>query len=354
MADEREYEAGTELDDASKAFLARGQAEDDEPAPKKKSKAKAEIIEDDDSSTSVAADDAVETDDDDQPSEEEKAAAKAIEDRARLMGWVPPEEFRGDGGKKALTAQEFIDRANPAILNERIDKLARDRENDRKEHEKTVQRMERMNERALKKQAEEYKAHIEDLERRRDEHIAEVAATEGKEAAAETAERWRQHIAAQKPPEAEEPKEQEGGPDRAKLQQAASAAEVWIAKRPQYQTDARFQRRARALMDVIKDEMADKGFDEQFGELDRQLATLFPDYYRDARPNGVAGRQNGNGAAPPPGDRNMDGVRVSAKKATNYASRLPAAARTQGERLVKRGDFKDLEAYAKSFYEEDA
>jgi hypothetical protein len=93
----------------------------------------------------------------------------------------------------------------------------------------------------------------------------------------------------------------------------------------------------------ICEEMRVKGADlaDQLAEVDKRLAKRWPEYYEaDPAPS--------NGA-PPAGSRQIDGVRLSGSRQTNYASRLPAAARIQGERFVKQGLFKSIEDYAKDY-----
>lgn len=354
MTGEREFEAGTEPDEETAAFLAREESGSAAPPEPKTKNVRAKDEPDFDAEAAEAGGEDADEDDGDTVTPEAKAAAEAVEQRARLMGWVPPEEFRGDGGRKPLSAQEFIDRANPAILHERLEKLAGDRERDRQEHENTVARLERMNAKALEKQAKEHEANIAALKRRRNAEVAQIAKTEGEEAAAEHGDKWDAYIDNQKPPETDEvkaPAAASTGPDPSKVQEAANTAAAWVSKRPQFKTDPVFEAAARKIMSELATEMPNE-FEKQFAELDRRLAATgrFSDVY--AKPNGAGVRTNGNGA-PPADGRAMDGVRIAAKKSTNYASRMNAVERRQGERFVKAKLYPDLESYAKELHAND-
>src|SRR5437660_12303101 len=52
-------------------------------------------------------------------------ADPAVEQRARRMGWVPKEQWRGDGGAQWMPADEFVRRSEESfpILRERNEKL---------------------------------------------------------------------------------------------------------------------------------------------------------------------------------------------------------------------------------------
>jgi len=86
----------------------------------------------------------------------------------------------------------------------------------------------------------------------------------------------------------------------------------------------------------------DKPLAEQLAIVDRELADSFPDVYA---PKSEAKPVN----APPANARQMDGVRVSGGRKTNYVAKLPASAKAQGERFVKQGLFKNIEEYAKEY-----
>lgn len=303
MADDHEYEAGSDLDTGAEAVAEPAE----ELAPRKRPEPSAEF---------------------DASRKSEEPKPDPDEERAARMGWSPKDQWRGPEDKW-VDAKTFVERANPAILLERMDKMAKD-------YETTVQRMERMNQAALEKQAREYREQIDGLKKQRDRQVIEVARTHGPEEAERHAQEWDDYIAQQAPPQ--QPVEPSESPE------AIAARDAWLAARP-FRTDRRFAAAAHAEMDLIVAEMPNASPAQHFAELDRRLAGDFPRIY--AR----QGQQNG---APPADARQMDGVRIGGKKTTNYASRLPAYARQQGERFVKQGLYKSIEDYAKDFAEENA
>lgn len=318
MSTEREYEAGTDLDPEAEAYVESAPAtkvapvddDDDPPAPKRERKVEPDY---------------------DPSAKAEAATPDPDEERAARMGWSPKEQWRG-APEKWVDAKTFVERANPAILLERMDKIA-------KEHEATIARLEKMNQRALEKQTKDYEERIASLKKQRDREVIQVAKDSGAEVAEEHAENWDKYIAAQKPP-APEPTQPQARPPE---------AEAWVQKRPQYNSDPVFQSAAYNMMGQIHQEMADKPLSAQMEELDRRLAATgrFPDIYAPPTSKPTA-----NGA-PPPESRSMDGVRISGKKSTNYAGRMNAAERAQAKRFVAQGLFKNEEEYAKDLYNDE-
>lgn len=310
MSTEREYEAGTELDPEAAAYAENEASEEAAPPAKK------ERVREPDFDPSV---------------QKQETAPDPDEERAARMGWAPKEQWRGPPDKW-VDAKTFVERANPAILLERMDKMAR-------EFDENSKRMERMNARALERQQAEFQQQIEDMRRQRDEAVMQKAQNGDIAGARQLAQQWDNHInqtvaanTSNDPPDTE------------------AATQSWMRSRPEFATNRRFAAAATAELDqVIKDLGNRPGvtYADFYAELDKRLSEDFPQVYQKQQQKPTA-----NGA-PPPDMRQMDGVRISAKKTTNYASRLPAAARAQGERFVKQGAFKDLESYAKDFFNDE-
>lgn len=312
MSTEREYEAGTELDPEAEAFAEKEAAAEEAPEPRKER---------------------VREPDFDASAPKQEATPDPDEERAARMGWAPKEQWRGPPDKW-VDAKTFVERANPAILLERMDKMAR-------EFDENSKRLERMNARALERQQAEFQQQIEDMRRQRDEAVMQRAQNGDIAGARQVAQQWDNHInqtvannTSSDPPDTE------------------VSTRSWMQAHPEFASNRRFAAAATAELDqVIKDMGNQPGvtYADFYAELDKRLAEDFPHVYQKQQ-----GQQKpaANGA-PPPDMRQMDGVRISAKKTTNYASRLPAAARAQGERFVKQGAFKDLESYAKDFFNDN-
>jgi hypothetical protein len=296
-----EYEAGEPLDAEAQAFLAReGKSfvptPEYDPAndPDLKAKTAAKPVVD------VAAPDF----------EAKRETEPSAEEKASQQGWAPQDQWRGPPDKW-VDAETFLKRGenNPRVLRERLDAAER-------RNAETIARMEKMNQQALERQKAELDAERDRLLEQyagNPQAVKQIVANHAQEV---------EKVTVEVNMDAEVKQAQDEWPRI----EAANKDVVFRA--------AAFQ---------ICEEMKDKGASpaEQLAEVDKRLARRFPEYY-DAEP----APSNG---APPAGSRQMDGVRISGSRTSNYASRLPAAARVQGERFVKQGLFKSLEDYAKDY-----
>lgn len=312
-----DYEAGTELDPEAQAFLAREGKPGFVPTPEYDPAADPEIkakqtarpvVQD------IAAPDPVAKD----PEPPEQTA----EDKAAAMGWAPQDQWRGPPGKW-VDADTFLKRGenNPRILRERLDATER-------KHSETIARMERMNQQALERQKAELDA---ERDRLLDQHAGDPRAVR------QIVQNHAEAVGSLPDPKVEEA--------------AAQVRGDWESKYSDIAADPVFRASAFSLMQQIIDsetqaDVAGKNSvqiqEARFERLNAQLAKS-PAYGRFFE------QKPAETGAPPAGSRQMDGVRISGKRETNYVSRLPASARVQGERFVKQGLFPNLEAYAKDY-----
>lgn len=350
MADDRDYEAGAELDPDAKAFLEREGGDDEPPAGERKARPEADF---DASARKVgdADEDAGGQDDDNAgPDEAEQARVAELERQARSEGWVPKDEFRGHNGKAWVDAQEFLDRASPAKLRERLDRVTADREKDREDYNARVERVEKIAIESAKRQQADFDKQMAAWKKERDRQIAQVGKDEGEEAALNHGAEWDKFLEKQQRPEIPE----EPARPAATVDARPPETVAWIGKHPQFETDQEFGLAAFGAMQKIEKELAGKPLSEQFAELDKRLSRRFPEYYGTSNGN-AQGERRANGGAPPADARAgaMDGVRINPKKTTSYANRLNATERRLGQRFVERGDFKSLEDYAKELHAND-
>lgn len=118
------------------------------------------------------------------PEADEDATAAKIEARARAMGWVPEDEWRGQPPKRGfMTPQEFLARAyaNTPVMEERLDRMASEVEGTKNKLEETTRRLaetsevlQEMNERAKKTFQKGYQQARADIEAERDRAIEEA------------------------------------------------------------------------------------------------------------------------------------------------------------------------------------
>lgn len=340
MTDKREYVAG-EPDPEAEAFD-ESQFDLDNGDPG--------VDADDGDGAAAGAADAADAGDSDQG----QAVDDPEEKLARAGGWCPKEEWRGDPSRW-VDAKTFNDSASPARMRERVQKFEEERAKDREEYSRRIERIEKMSKAALKRQQDDFDARMLELQERRDRDLINVARAnpDNDQVVEDRREEWRNYLADQEKqrPEAEPASVEPSAKPQASAQPTPPReANDWVAAHPQYKTDAEFGGAAFWAMDKISKEMPDKPLAEQFAELDRRMAKRFPEYYPQPKQEGRSNNGNGNGA-PPANARQMDGVRVSNQKHQSYSSRLSATERNVGKMFVQRGDFPNLEAYAKDLIE---
>lgn len=220
----------------------------------------------------------------------------ALEQRARLMGWRPQEEFKGEEGKWK-PADEFVQFAqdNPAVLNERLG------------------RMERMlQDQAKKAVAEQRKAAEAGYKRAVLEHRKAIAAAvdDGDQVRADE---LAQRMAQIKPP----PPEEREDPNALPGFQAFAASEPW------YGTDAVLTGFAN---NTLAPQLASAGYDttspEFFQEVSRQMREAFPHKFSNPRRSAPAAVANGGGAPARAGGKDYRSLPPEAKAACDdYVAR---------------------------------
>lgn len=249
-----------------------------------------------------------------------EASEPTAEDRARSMGWVPAEEFRGDP-KRWVSADEFVRRGENEmpILRERLRKF----EADKRELELTVRDLHshyrKSEERAYLKALNEVRA-----ETRRAVESGDVEAFEQAEKRREEIERERPVAA---PPVAQ-------GPTPTPEQTEWVTRNQWfVANSPDYDPDMS----AYVLTRYQIEENANPGIApaDVLRRIDASLRKTFPNKFGANPRRDNAPRVEGGGAT----------VR-GAKR--GYAD-LPAEAKQACDRFIKAGIFKSRDEYVAEY-----
>lgn len=257
----------------------------------------------------------------------EQTADRDFEKEARANGWVPETEWKGD--KKPaqfLDAETFVKRGEeitPFVQKQNKQLRA---EMDKKEADfaKRIERMEKATQRAFEAAEKQHKTEIERVKR---DQVAAVEAGDVKEYG--RLEKIKGDL------EASAPKAEEKPDPAADI---ATRQEKWRTDNPWFDDDFEMQEFAIKYSDFHGRKHPNLSFEDNMKVVEAEVKKKFPDKF---------GKSGGSGHAAVDGGGNFPGT---VRKQGKTGADLPAEARTAGEKFVKQGLFKDLNAYAKEYY----
>lgn len=270
----------------------------------------------------------------------EQGGAPEIETKARDMGWVPQEEWKGDP-EQWRDADEFVRRGEEILpilrstnkrLQDRIDRLESENGSLKSDFDKRIKGLERTTQVALKRQREQIESEFEAKKLR----AVELGDTDGYTAAAQAEKK----ALADLNDKADDAAEDEGNTGQNVSPEIKKSLSEWIGANPWYSSSPRLRGAADEHFEDVKAEMPGLSFAEQLDEVRKRVAAEYPEKFGGKRPasNAVEGgsRIPGGGGA------------------QRMATRLPAEAKSAGEKFVADGLFKDMEDYAKSYFAQEA
>jgi hypothetical protein len=261
-----------------------------------------------------------------------------IETRAKVMGWVPKEDFRGPADKWR-DAGEFVQRGEEElpVLRERSRDLARryadlEAKNAQKEVEygERFRRQEQMAAMALRQQRDTIEANYEAAKRQAVE-IGDVTRYEQlnrdqRQAVGQFDHSYYQAVSPQNqdPQQAPIPREMQ------------TTLLQWQTENPWFFADQAMNQYAQAVHMNLNASKPGMALNENLAEVSRRVRENFADKFGSVggRPSAVEG---GNGLQT--GSKRMKG-----------ASDLPPEARRAAEEFVRAGAFKNVSEYAKSYW----
>ena len=208
-----------------------------------------------------------------------------IEERARAMGWVPPEEFKGKGSPR--TAQEFIDfgEKSAPILSDRLD-----RANAKIEELGGV----------ITNLTGVVNNKAYDMAEKKLDKLGKTVTREAARAGTDAP-----------PPEVRD----------------------WVEKNQWFDNDPALRSTAITYLTDVQNEFPGMNLDDQLTEVSKMVKQAFPRKFgKEAPPVG--------GGSPP---------KKGGKKQS--VATLPQEARAAGVKFVEQGLYKDLNAYAKVYFE---
>lgn len=261
------------------------------------------------------------------------------ESRARAMGWVPREEFRGPP-ENWRDADEFIRRGEEEmpILRERNRDLARkvsELERTTQEFNQRVASLDRMNQLALQRQRDQligqYEAAIRDAVRMGDEQRYDQL-TRDRGQALHNFDTHVQEVAQPKP----QPVKFDENGFVALPQTEAQARQEWLRSNPWFTADPELNQVAQhAHMRLLK-EKPNLSLAENLAETTKYVRQRYADRFGSTAAPAVEG---GGGRIP---------SAAASRKRT--VSDIPASDRAIGERHVREGLYKDINEWAQDYF----
>lgn len=265
--------------------------------------------------------------------EEAGEATPEVVNRAREMGWVPPDEWKGAPPKNGfLDPAEYVRRGEKImpIINararkaeEKAERLERELLAMRDEHRDTVRRIERMSTVALERQREQieaqYAARIETAAASGDTDAVRVARKEEKEALAALDKRL------------EEPEEEKKA-KAAKAEAAKLPREVaeWIEANPWYESDDELKAVATARHVKLLKEKPGLTLAQNLDEVRKYVAKRYPEQFGLANEDEEDSEEPKRRGSPVEG-----GSRLAGAGSRSLFGKLPPEAKAACDRFIK-------------------
>tara|TARA_R110000765_G_scaffold142115_2_gene243248 strand:- start:531 stop:1334 length:804 start_codon:yes stop_codon:yes gene_type:complete len=243
--------------------------------------------------------------------DQEEEVSPEVEERARTMGWVPPEDFKGKGTPR--TAQEFIDfgEKSAPILADRLDKANAKIEELGGVITNLTGVVNNVKEESYQRALTEVKA-----EQRQ---AVEEGDTKAYDAAEKKLDKLGKAVTK----------------DAVKAGTDAPPPEVreWVGRNQWFDNDAGLRNTAIAYLTDVQTEFPGMSLDDQLNEVGKMIKQAFP------RKFGKEAPPVGGGSSPKKGGKKQS------------VAALPQEARAAGVKFVEQGLYKDMSAYAKVYFE---
>lgn len=254
------------------------------------------------------------------------------EERAKLMGWVPKEKFRGDP-EKWIEAEVFVERADNVmpIMKENLNRMEQKfddyTKSSKTEIGKLTEQLQRMAELSQTAADRAYKRAVNDLK-----HQQKDAIREGDVERFDAIEKQIDNL-------------QDGFPENKPSTKTTNDEEhpdfaPWKKTNFWYGQDKELSAFANGIAQVIINEMPTIDGKEFYDEITKRVKDSFPHKFSN-RNREKSDAVEGGG----------DGERTSGKKGKSYND-LPPEAKIACDNFVKDGLFKDRQEYVKDYFVE--
>ena len=260
----------------------------------------------------------------------------ALETEAREMGWVPKEEWNGDP-ERWRPADEFVQRGKEILpivqsrMQRVIDQQKTALEKQEKDFSDRIEKLNKANAVALKKQREQIEAYF-DTRKKQAVELGDIEAYEkvSKDEKDALAEFDKETKEKQKP-------ERSPGPELSPEQRAIR--DGWFAENPWFQADALLSHVAQGIHVQRGNERPHEPLEQNLAYVAQEIRKRFPEKFAGTQANGKMSGVFG-------------GSRQSGGKVGSLAARLPQEARDAAKEFIEDGVFESLEEYAKVYFEE--
>ncbi len=267
------------------------------------------------------------------------APSSDVEVRARAMGWVPQDEFKGPP-EKWKAADQFVQVAddNPRVLRERNEALAKrleDLERKAQEQERSYQAnlkaIDRMSTVALQRQREQlvsaYDAAMRDAASSADVARFDQLTRDKAEQVARFDAQVREAVKVEPPaPQQDVPRE----------------VQEFVQRNTWFSADQALNMAAQSIHMDLNRSQPGLTLAQNLSETERRVKMMFPEKF-GIRPQAAAQY----GAVDPGGGR------LPAQSGKKGVNELPADAKIQAERFVKQGLYKNVAEYAADYWSQD-
>lgn len=279
--------------------------------------------------------------------EQQEQAADDTDARARAMGWVPKEEYRGPA-ERWKDASTFVKdgEENLPVLRERLRDTTRkfsELENQTRRQQadfnERAARLERMSTVALNRQRAQIE-HSYEAAKREAVNFADTARYEQLEKDQRQALHQHDTVAYEAATYKPAPQQNRGNPQLTEEQ--SRTLDGWTARNSWFAVDAEMNAVAQAQHTRLMREKPGLSLDDNLRATE--------DYVRQRYPERFSISATARGPAPvESGSR-----RATSGQRAKGINELPAEARRAGESFVRQKIYKDLNEYAKEFWEQDA
>lgn len=275
------------------------------------------------------------------PGEQVATQSDDTESRARAMGWVPKEDYKGNPDNWR-DAGEFVRRGEEILpivqernrdLTRKLNELEARLNQKDVEHQTNLKKIERMSEIALVRQREQLLGSYDQAMRQAaasaDVDRYDQLSRDRDQAVSQFDNRIRETVAVQ--PQQQQP-------------QAPPEVQAWVERNKSwFLGDEALNMEAQAVHMGLRKKHPFMSHEENLKEVERTIKQRYPEKFgiqtQQAAPSISYGAVEGGGSRRP-----------SAGGGGKTASDLPAEARAAAERFVKQGIFKDVNEYARDYF----
>ena len=272
---------------------------------------------------------------------EPKPERSEVETRARAMGWVEKDQFRGPADQWR-DADEFVKRGEEEtpILRERNRDLARKHAEleerlarQQREFDERVTRQERMAQQALRKQREQMLGSYENAKRQAvelgDTQRYDQLDRDQREAVQQFDQQYYEAVT----PKADPQQQVQQLPPHEKVE-----VDSWVQQNPWFQADPLMKQYAEAYHVHLNQTNPSMGLRENLAAVSQEVRRRFSDRFQpQRRPTAVEGGE---------------GMATGGKRARGVAE-LPPEARRAAQEFVAAGAYKNVAEYAKDYWAQD-